>query len=304
MTRAPVLFAALTAACSASTDPDTPDADPRLSDPALACLGSVELCDRPLDEIVLAATHNAMSNADEDWSLPNQQHPPRQQLDDGIRAMMLDTYMWRDEPYLCHTHCELGATPLVDVLEEIGAFLRANPGEILFTIFQNAINADTLDEALRHAGIADLRYTHPPGAPWPSPRALGLAGTPLLITVETAGPDDPPWHHAFYDLAFDTPYSFAAEAEFSCEVLRGRPAHDLFLINHWLSTPFPTREGSAQVNAREVLLRRVSDCLETHDRLPNIIAVDHYDLGDLMSVVEALNAEGPEALAAPDAPQR
>ena len=59
--------------------------------PGGGCNGSPALCDRPLDEIVFAGTHNAMGAADvPGWMFPNQQAGIPAQLRDGIRAFMLD----------------------------------------------------------------------------------------------------------------------------------------------------------------------------------------------------------------------
>lgn len=53
--------------------------------------GHAELHNRPLNEVVFACTHNAMGSADvEGWLFPNQQVSVRYQLQDGIRALMLD----------------------------------------------------------------------------------------------------------------------------------------------------------------------------------------------------------------------
>lgn len=259
------------------------------SEPPRRCNGHEALCDRPLDRVALPATHNAMSNSDEGWRAPNHRHPPRRQLDDGVRGMLLDTYLWNGAPHLCHAYCELGATPLVDVLAEIATALRVNPSDVVVLVFQNAIDAATLDAEMQAADLDGLRYAHPPGAPWPTLAQLADAGTPLLVTVERPGDDDPAWHHDFYDLGFDTPYSFRTADDFSCDVLRGDASHDLFLLNHWLSTPLPTREGAAEVNVATVLGARARECAEAHGRVPNLVAVDHYDLGDLFRVVDDLN---------------
>lgn len=58
-----------------------------------ACNGSPELCDRRLDEIVLAGTHNSMSAADRPgWFFANQTRPIPRQLDDGIRLLLIDPH--------------------------------------------------------------------------------------------------------------------------------------------------------------------------------------------------------------------
>ncbi len=261
-------------------------------EPPRRCNGHEALCDRPLDEVALPATHNSMSNSEEGWTAPNQALPPRRQLEDGVRGMLLDTYRWNDGVYLCHAYCQLGATPLVDVLTEMTTFLRANPSDVLVIVFQNDIDAATLDAEMQAADLAGLRYAHPAGAPWPTLAQLADAGTPLVVTVERPGDDDPAWHHDFYAIGFDTPYSFRTAEEFSCDVLRGDASHDLFLVNHWLSTPLPTRDGATSVNTADVLGARAQACAAEHGRIPNLVAVDHYDVGDLFSVVDGLNGVG------------
>ena len=58
-----------------------------------ACNGYPELCHKRLDQITFPATHNAMSAAAEPgWFLPNQRYGIIRQLDDGIRALLIDTH--------------------------------------------------------------------------------------------------------------------------------------------------------------------------------------------------------------------
>jgi hypothetical protein len=57
------------------------------------CNGATELCGRRLDEVVFPGSHNAMSSADiSDWLFPQQEKGVRGQLEDGIRAFMLDVH--------------------------------------------------------------------------------------------------------------------------------------------------------------------------------------------------------------------
>jgi hypothetical protein len=58
-----------------------------------ACNGYPELCDRRLNEVVFAGTHNSMGSADiSDWMFANQEHGIIRQLEDGIRALMIDAH--------------------------------------------------------------------------------------------------------------------------------------------------------------------------------------------------------------------
>jgi hypothetical protein len=57
------------------------------------CNGSAKLCDRPLADVALPTAHNAMSAADVSGFLfPNQDHGIPQQLDDGVRGLLIDTH--------------------------------------------------------------------------------------------------------------------------------------------------------------------------------------------------------------------
>jgi len=55
--------------------------------------GHPELNDRRLNEVVFAGAHNCMSNASiADWMFPHQQAGVPQQLEDGIRALLIDVH--------------------------------------------------------------------------------------------------------------------------------------------------------------------------------------------------------------------
>ena len=83
------VFAGLVAVGVISTFNTTSEASPSLDE----CNGSAKLCDKPLAEVVLPATHNAMSGADiPDYLFPNQDHAIAQQLEDGVRGLLIDTH--------------------------------------------------------------------------------------------------------------------------------------------------------------------------------------------------------------------
>lgn len=63
------------------------------------CNGSRALCDRRLDEVVIPATHNAFSAAEEPgWLFANQRHGIERQLRDGIRGLLLDVHLGVRQP--------------------------------------------------------------------------------------------------------------------------------------------------------------------------------------------------------------
>jgi hypothetical protein len=62
----------------------------------VGCNGSVVLCDRPLNEVAFPGTHNAMSSpAYPNWLFGQQETRIGTQLDDGIRALLIDAHYGR-----------------------------------------------------------------------------------------------------------------------------------------------------------------------------------------------------------------
>jgi len=58
-----------------------------------ACNGYAELCNRPLDQVVFAGAHNAMSHRDAPgWMFPHHEAGMGQMLRDGVRALLIDIH--------------------------------------------------------------------------------------------------------------------------------------------------------------------------------------------------------------------
>ena len=66
-------------------------------------------------------------------------------------------------------------------------------------------------------------------------------------------------------------------------------SHALFPLNHWLENPLPDPALSQTANAHDVLLGRARQCQFESGKFPNVVAVNHYSIGDLFPVVRELN---------------
>ncbi|MBS2011343.1 MAG: hypothetical protein JST00_00415 [Deltaproteobacteria bacterium] len=270
------------------------------------CNGAAELCDRTYDTVVNPATHNAMSNADEKWSTPNQTHGIAKQLADGVRGMLLDVHYSDpdasgnavdriddlaavDQVYLCHGPCALGRTRLLDASCAIVKFLDENPGEILTLVVETYVKDDDLDAVLRASGLAELAFTHVAGQPWPTLRSMIEGGKRLVVFLEKGGGAPAYLHPAYEGEMFDTPYSFQSQSDFSCRLGRGKAGSPLFLVNHWLGRPFADIAFAREVNTAAVLGKRVDDCTKEGGKKPFLVAVDFYEVGDLFQVVRKAN---------------
>jgi hypothetical protein len=82
--------AALVAATVVGLSWATPKTRARTS---TTCNGYAQLCNRRLDQVTLAGTHNSMSATDSPgWYIANQNRPVARQLQDGIRAFKISTH--------------------------------------------------------------------------------------------------------------------------------------------------------------------------------------------------------------------
>lgn len=109
-----------TSETAASTSAPTTGSAPDLP-PARLCNGDAALCERRFDEVAFPCTHNAFAALEEGFGQinGNQNHGVAQQLEDGVRCMMLDVSVDADETVLCHGPCSLGRLDHLELLLEI-----------------------------------------------------------------------------------------------------------------------------------------------------------------------------------------
>ncbi len=311
------------------------------------CNGAEALCSMRLPEIVLATTHNSMSDKayPGGWLFPEQDGPVSEQLAAGVRGLMLDVYYGfpgtrvytdgdlsspdvRDklkrefgkefvaaadrirrtlsEPesgkrrmYLCHGFCELGATPIEETLGQVRSFLEDNPREVMMIVFQDYVPTRELWSELEKSGIAEYAYRGSVDGEWPTiGEMIDQNQRVVLLNENNLSPAVPRIHGAF-NVMRETPFAFknksALTSADSCAAGRGAEDNSVFLMNHWISTPPAARPSNARVaNARELLRKRARLCERARGHPVNLVAVDFYAQGDLMAVVDELNADRAE----------
>ena len=289
------------------------------------CLGSERMCSMRYDEVAFLTTHNAMATTAARFIGPLQDPDIISQLDEGARAMQIDTYRWEspdeiaqrlassDLPpdlkaelprlinmvnpprpglWLCHTVCRAGAIPLVPTLEKLRTWLDAHPGEIVSLIVQDAITPEQTEQAFAAAGLTRLIFTPPadPRAEWPTLGQMVRSDRRLVVFAEEAdGPAS--WYRNFYRYGMETPFSVSSPADLTCEPLRGGVGKRLFLLNNFITISGGSRLDAATVNARGFLLDRVHQCEAQRGHVVNFVAVDYATIGDALGAVDALNAE-------------
>ena len=254
------------------------------------CNGAVELCERRYHEVAYATTHNAMSNAVDGWINPNQGQPVRQQLEDGVRGLMLDLHDFEDEVYLCHSFCQLGQRRLVDELADIGTILRAQRGEVVTLILESYVPVDEVERAFQDSGVRELVYAHD-GGPWPTLRQLIDDDTRLVVLSDRDGASTG-WFLDVWTYSWETHFSAREPEDFSCADNRGSPDNELFIFNHFLTQTIGSPELAEQVNHNPLLRERALQCMTESGSLPNFVTVDFYAIGDVFAVVDELNGIG------------
>jgi len=290
------------------------------SGPVRPCNGSVELCSRTLDQVVLPGSHNSMSAEELGWNLPNHDIAIPAQLRRGARALLIDTYYGKVDPadgkvdnvgktegsqagadlYLCHVSCRGGASDLKEVFGQISQFLRSNPREVLVFVNEDYVTAADFARVVEESGLIDHVYKGPAG-PWPTLTEMVETGERVLFLAQSDAGSVPWYHLAYAGVMRETPYSFTnlqidqlttpAGQENSCRSNRGGNTGDLFLMNHWIlgNGVRPLPEFAEQVNRKDVLVSRARTCKRVRGKLPTILAVDFFGIGNTVGAARDLN---------------
>lgn len=193
-------------------------------------------------------------------------------------------------PYLCHAMCELGSTLWLASLRDLKDWLDEHPREVVTVFVQDEVTPVDSAVVIEEAGLKPYVYTPAEDGAWPTLEEMIDAGTRLVFLMENRGGGDAlPWLIPGFEVVQDTPYLFESPEDFSCALNRGDPDASLFLVNHWIDDWRRVPQNSALVNSRAVLVPRLEQCEEERGRLPNFVAVDYYDRGDLLDAVDELN---------------
>ena len=114
--------------------------------------------------------------------------------------------------YLCHTFCELGATPLEDGLKDIHDFLATHPAEVVVMVNQDYVKPADFVQAIDDADLTPYAFTPPKGAQWPTLREMIEDGRRLVMLAENRA-GAAPWYQLAYErLTEETPFDFGSAA--------------------------------------------------------------------------------------------
>lgn len=258
------------------------------------CNGSLQNCGKTYDQVAYLTTHNAYNAFEEGHYWENQTHGVSQQLNDGVRAFMFDLYMLNDTVVQYHGISGLGYRPFSDDLSKIKLFLDNNPNEVLTIILESYVTATDVENEMLNAGLTSYLHTHDPSSQWWTLQQMIDSNQRLIIFSDV---DDAilgqNWCHYVWDYAVETNFSVHDTSEFTHDFNRGNPTNDLFIFNHFVTSPTfsigePTK--APYVNEHDFLSNRIIENYSLHQKFANFITLDFYHIGDGMQVVEELNS--------------
>lgn len=309
-----------TAAPTARPPPFSECADPYDAN-ATCCNGLASSCALRANDAAYAASHNAMSSAEDGFAGPNHLRSLERGLRRGYRALLLDLCDCGSQGLrLCHTLCAAGTRNPEEVLRHVRDFLRSFPREVIVLVFQigrevtgaRPIPVAKLDLVMKTVpGLTELLYDHDAAnvTNWPTLGELVEADQRLLLfhhgsNTCTVQDSCPRGLHYYYEHAVDTPFSFRSVRDLetyggagdaddvgSCSLSLGRGGdQDFFGVNHFVTRALPDADVARKVNRRDPLEDRIRACEERHPGLRvNFMAVDFWSLGQLPEVVQDLN---------------
>ena len=258
------------------------------------CNGNLELCDKRYNQVSYLTTHNAFNADEEGFNLPNHNFGLTQQLEDGVRGLMLDVYDEGGIATVYHSVALLGTTTLESNLTEIKDFLDANPNEVVTIIFECYADFQLIETAFINTEIQGYTFEQGLGEPWPTLQEMIDDNKRLVVLSDRndASPGEG-WYHYVWDYAVETPFSNNSNSDFTCEFNRGDEDNDLFILNHFATDPnlgIGRTDLSELANEFDFFINRALACWSTLGKFPNFPTVDFYELGDCIAVVDSLNA--------------
>ncbi len=195
------------------------------------------------------------------------------------------------EVFLCHSVCELGAGRMVDELGVIRDFLDENPGEVVILFVEPYVEPADVEQVFEEAGLVDQVATIERGVPLPTLGELVREDRRVIVLTERDADGTVPWYLDGFSFVQDTPLGATEPDELSCDLNRGDRGSPLLMLNHWADVFPPRRGANVDFQTRREILGRARRCARERGLPVSLIAVDHYDLGDLVDSVEQLNRE-------------
>ncbi|KAJ1922195.1 hypothetical protein H4219_000057 [Mycoemilia scoparia] len=231
------------------------------------CNGYEELCSRNYTDVTFPATHNSFAYRIDNIAA-NQELPITEQLDDGVRAFMLDLHQKNrntippginvrrkrsgqpkppsssnstTEISLCHTMCLLLYDgPLVDELAHFKRYLDDNTQEVITIFFENVDSFAPKEIASNFEAVGLDKYAFAPNITdgsidWPTLGDMVNDNKRLVVFSDrSANTKEVPWLLPQGDFVAQTSFEVLNGTTFPCSP--DHPNKPLVILNHFAYT--------------------------------------------------------------------
>ncbi|KAL0311704.1 UNVERIFIED_CONTAM: PI-PLC X domain-containing protein [Sesamum calycinum] len=268
----------------------------------------------PLNKYAFLTTHNAYAIEGEPYhtgvpriTLTNQEDTVTQQLNNGVRALMLDTYDFEGDIWLCHSfggrcHDFTAFEPAINTLKEIEAFLSGNPSEIVTVILEDYVHTPNgMTKVFTEAGL--MKYWFPlskmpkNGQDWPLVSEMVANNQRLLVFTSIKSKESSEGIAYQWNYMVENQYGDDGMKAGECSN-RGESSalndktKSLVLVNYFRSVPV---KALACVQNSGDLLNMLQTCQgAAGNRWANFVAVDFYkrsEGGGTFEATDMLNGE-------------
>ncbi|KAJ3673087.1 hypothetical protein LUZ60_006461 [Juncus effusus] len=268
----------------------------------------------PFNKYAYLTTHNSFAIVGEPShtgkprvTFDNQDDSITDQLNNGVRALMLDTYDFRGEVWLCHSfggNCydATAFEPLIDTLKEIETFLLSNPAEIITLILEDYVQAPNgLTKVFNESGL--LKYWFPvskmpkKGKDWPLVTELITKNQRLLVFTSNKTKEKSEGIAYQWKYMVENRYGDAGMERGKCTNREESPllndtTKSLILMNYF---PTISLKSTACLQNSMGLTDMINTCYDSAGhRWPNFLAVNYYkrsDGGGALKAMDMLNGK-------------
>lgn len=250
----------------------------------------------PFNKYAYLTTHNsyAIDGEPSHTGVPrvtftNQEDTVTRQLNNGVRVLMLDTYDFEGDVWLCHStggkcYDITAFEPAIDTMKEIEAFLSANPSEIVTLILEDYVQAPNgLTKVFNDSGL--LKYWFPVsnmpqnGQDWPLVSDMVANNQRLIVFTSIKSKQDTEGIAYQWNYMVENQYGDDGMEAGKCfNRAESAPLNDtskpLVLLNYFPSVPL--KETTCVHNSAD-LINMLDTCYgAASNRWANFVAVDYY----------------------------